>query len=421
LTFVNEIDVGKIRICLGDAGPRCPAMQLRLCDGPERVAVVDGVLRGSTRRSDGSGNDNLRTDFEKVGITKSGIKREQFLPAVSVAEACGRELPKGIAGLDGDDRQFARDRFARRRRNSRNWRSRKDKRSARRGGERRRRSREFARDNGRRWQNARPFEGGPLDERPQRCDHSRSRVDHCWRHSDTGRNQGLGRRLGRREHGRVRERKMKFRGALKLLRLLFFPETASDVAERNVFGSRLRRWGINSRRGGGDLYVWRYGRAGDGLLWLLSVGWSDRLLILARFQLSAIFRRKDVVALQVFSGVNVFGFFLLAFFAGAFVTSGVCNALVFLILCLTLGLILSPVLLILGEARSGPGDREGKNQESENTNPLRAGRGLNGSQAADPGWSVEIRTCHSKPTEDGGQRLEKSIAKNKVLEYKNFL
>jgi hypothetical protein len=202
---------------------------------------------------------------------------------------------------------------------------------------------------------------------------------------------------------------MKFRGALKLLRLLFFPETASDVAERNVFGSRRKRCGINSRRGGGDLYVWRYGRAGDRLLRLPSVGWSDRLLILARFQLSAIFRRKDVVALQVFSGVNVFGFFMLAFLAGAFLTGGVCNALAFLIFFQTLGLILSPVLLTLGEARSRPGNREGKNQESENTNPRRAEGGLYGSQAADPGWSVEIRTCHVKPTEDGGQRLEKSI------------
>ena len=127
-----------------------------------------------------------------------------------------------------------------------------------------------------------------------------------------------------------------------------------------------------------------------------------------------------MVALQVFSGVNVFGFFLPTFFAGAFLTSGVCNALVFLIFFLTLGLILSPILLTLGEARSRPGNREGKNQGSANTNPLRAGRGLNGSQATDPGWSVEIRTCHAKPTEDGGQRLEKSITKKKVLEYKNF-
>ena len=218
---------------MGDAGPRCPAMQLRLCDGPECVAVVDGVLRGSTRRSDGSGNDNLRTDFEKVGITKSGIEREQFLPAVSVAEACGCELPKGVTGLDDDDGEFPGDCFGWRRRDARNWWSRKNRknmRSARFGCERRRHRSKCARSNGRRWQNARPFEGGPLDERPQRSDHARSRVDHCWRHRDSRRNQGLGQRLGRREHGRVRERKMKFRGALKLLRLLFFPETASDVA-----------------------------------------------------------------------------------------------------------------------------------------------------------------------------------------------
>jgi hypothetical protein len=152
-------------------------------------------------------------------------------------------------------------------------------------------------------------------------------------------------------------------------------------------------------------------------LWLLRVGWSDWLLILTRFQLRAIFWCKDVVALQVIGGVNVFGFFMLAFFAGAFPTGGICNALVFLVFILTLGLILSPVLLTLGEARSGPGNREGENQESENTNPRRAEGGLNGSQAADPGWSVEIRTCHAKPTEDGGQRLEKSIPKKAVPGY----
>jgi len=258
-------------------------MQLRLCDGPECVAVVDGVLRGSTRRSDGSGNDNLRTDFEKVGITKSGIEREQFLPAVSVAEACGCELPKGIAGLDGDDRQFAHDRSSRRGRDSRNCRTRKQARSTRRGSERGRRSRESVRSNRRRWQNARPFEGGPLDERPQRCDHSRSRVDHCWRHRDSRRNQGLGQRLGRREHGCVRERKMKFRGALKVLRLFFFPQAAGDVAERNVFGICRRRCRINSRRGGGGVYVLSYGRAGDRLLRLPSAGWSGWLLVFARF------------------------------------------------------------------------------------------------------------------------------------------
>ena len=150
---------------------------------------------------------------------------------------------------------------------------------------------------------------------------------------------------------------------------------------------------------------------------LLRVGWSEWLLVFARFQLCAIFRRKDVVAPQVIGGVNVFGFFLLAFFADAFLTGGICNALVFLVFFLTLGLILSPVLLTLGEARSGPGNREGKNQKRENTNPRRAGRGLNGSQAADPGWSVEIRTCHAKPTEDGGQRLEKSIPKKTVPGY----
>lgn len=157
----------------------------------------------------------------------------------------------------------------------------------------------------------------------------------------------------------------------------------------------------------------RYGRTGDGVLWLLSVGWSRWLLILARLQLCAIFRRKDVVALQVIGGVNVFGLFLPIFFACAFLARGVCNVLIFLVRSLILS-------LVLGARLSGAENNEGKNQENENTNPRRAEGGLNGSQAADPGWSVEIRTCHAKPTEDGGQRLENSIPKKTVPGYNKF-
>jgi hypothetical protein len=108
-----------------------------------------------------------------------------------------------------------------------------------------------------------------------------------------------------------------------------------------------------------------------------------------------------VVALQVFGSVNVFGFFLPALLSGAFLAGGFRDPLVLLIFFLTLGLILSLILPTLSEGRSCPEGREGKYQESGNTIPPRAGRGLYGSQAADPGWSVEIRTCHSKPTEDG--------------------
>ena len=51
----------------------------------------------------------------------------------------------------------------------------------------------------------------------------------------------------------------------------------------------------------------------------------------------------------------------MTFFADAFLTGGVRNVLVFLVcFFLTLGLILSPVLLTLGEAERGPRNREGK-------------------------------------------------------------
>lgn len=171
---------------------------------------------------------------------------------------------------------------------------------------------------------------------------------------------------------------MKFRGALKLLRLFFFPEAASDVAERNVRGICRWRRGVGVSRNGGAVYVLRDGRTGHGVLWLLCVGWIVWLLILARFQLSAVFRRKDVFTLQVFRGVNVLGLFLLSFFASAFLTGGVRNTLIFLVLSLVWRLVLSA-------AWGNTGNRRGKNQENRNTIPQRAEGGLYGSQAADPG------------------------------------
>ena len=114
LAFVEEADVAQIRISLCDAGPGCAVMQLRLRDRPERIAVANGVLRGSARGSDRSRKDNLCACLNDVGIAKSGIKSEQFLPPASIAESRGGELPKRITGFDGDDRQFSRDRKRRR-------------------------------------------------------------------------------------------------------------------------------------------------------------------------------------------------------------------------------------------------------------------------------------------------------------------
>ena len=103
MAFVDQVGIAEVRICMSDAGPCGAVMQLCLRDGPERVAGTDGVLRGSTRRSDGSGNDNLRTDFEKVGIAKTGIESEQFLPAASIAESRSSKLPECVSRFDGDE------------------------------------------------------------------------------------------------------------------------------------------------------------------------------------------------------------------------------------------------------------------------------------------------------------------------------
>ena len=63
LAFVNKIRVPKLRIGLGDAGPGSAVTQLRLSDGPERVAVTDGVLHRSAQWSDGSGKKELRASL----------------------------------------------------------------------------------------------------------------------------------------------------------------------------------------------------------------------------------------------------------------------------------------------------------------------------------------------------------------------
>ena len=107
---MEEVDVLEIRISLCDARPGCAVMQLRLRDGPESVAVTHGVLRGSARRSDRSGKDNLCACSDDLGIAKSWIESKQFLPPASVAEMRSGKLPKRITGFDGDDRKFSRDR-----------------------------------------------------------------------------------------------------------------------------------------------------------------------------------------------------------------------------------------------------------------------------------------------------------------------
>src|SRR5689334_22479610 len=104
---MNQVGIAKFRICMSDARPGRAVMQLRLRDGPERIARTHGVLRWSSQRSDRRWHNNLRTYRKKVGIAKTGIQSEQFLPTPSIAETrCGK-LPKRVTGFDGDNRQFS--------------------------------------------------------------------------------------------------------------------------------------------------------------------------------------------------------------------------------------------------------------------------------------------------------------------------
>lgn len=105
--------------------------------------------------------------------------------------------------------------------------------------------------------------------------------------------------------------------------------------------------------------------------------------------------------LQVFSGVYVPGFILLTLFAGAFLTGGFGNVLVLLVL----------VSLRLGAAGCRAKDHEAENQNHRHTTAKRAGRGLCGSQAADPSWGVNIRAGHANRRLTGDNAWKKSIPK----------
>src|SRR6267378_2073984 len=91
---------------------------------------------------------------------------------------------------------------------------------------------------------------------------------------------------------------MKLRGLLKFLRLLLFAETASDVAERSVGRKRLRI----------DSFLGFFRRRSSQLIFL-------------RLHLRAIFRRENLIALELLFGVDVLGFLLLTFLRGKFLTN----------------------------------------------------------------------------------------------------
>src|SRR5260370_8991446 len=84
----------------------------------------------------------------------------------------------------------------------------------------------------------------------------------------------------------------------KFLRLFLFTETASHVTERSIGRKRLC---VNS------------------ILGFFCSGRNRRIFL--GFHLSAILLRQNLIPLQILFGVNVFGFLLLAFFLGAFLSS----------------------------------------------------------------------------------------------------
>src|SRR5207253_11115469 len=69
------------------------------------------------------------------------------------------------------------------------------------------------------------------------------------------------------------------------------------------------------------------GCAARTVLQLCWAGRGSRLLIFAGFELGVIFRRKNLLTLQLFAGVNVPGFFLLVLPACAFLPCDFRNAL----------------------------------------------------------------------------------------------
>ena len=142
------------------------------------------------------------------------------------------------------------------------------------------------------------------------------------------------------------------------------------------------------------------GCAARTVLQLCWAGRGSRLLIFAGFELGVIFRRKNMLTLQLFAGVNVPGLFLLVLPACAFLPGDVRNALL-RVLRLGLRLILVLLSLLLGVALHGCRQCYRKSQQDGDTTTQRAARQLRGSQVADPGWGVKIRTCHAKPLMTG--------------------
>ena len=160
------------------------------------------------------------------------------------------------------------------------------------------------------------------------------------------------------------------------------------------------------------------GCAASALRRLLWADRSRRGLIFARFELGAILRGQNVLALEVFGGVDVPGF-LVALLAGAFLPCGFRNALL-LVWRSALDSLLALLGLLLGAAlpSASKGDRE--NQDHRHTTAPRARRGRCGAQVADPGWGVKIRTWHAKPMMRGTAPRKEYTPKGRSRKHRPF-
>jgi hypothetical protein len=92
---------------------------------------------------------------------------------------------------------------------------------------------------------------------------------------------------------------MELGGLLKFLEFLQSTETAGHVTERDIRRKRLRVEGV----------LWFFFGVARGLNFF-------------GFDLCSILRGENLSALEIFFGVNVLGFFLLRFLAGAFLFRG---------------------------------------------------------------------------------------------------
>jgi hypothetical protein len=114
------------------------------------------------------------------------------------------------------------------------------------------------------------------------------------------------------------------------------------------------------------------------------------LLLFPRLHFSAVFRGKNLRALQIFFGVNVLGLFLLAFLASLFLASRISNIL--------------SVGLRVAKKSAGDDENTGAGQ------PDKSRRGPRNYRDASQWGGIEISSQHIKPT-TGGHRLMKSIPK----------